>query len=39
MENLIVAYLLIFVVLVGYGWSLYQRTRETDQALRAREKK
>ncbi len=39
MENLIVAYLMIFVVLVGYGWSLYQRTRGTNQALRALDEK
>ena len=34
MINLIIAYALIFVVLVAYGWSLYRRAHQTDAAIR-----
>lgn len=38
MANLVVAYALIFVVLVGYGVSLYRRARQVDQSLRSPDK-
>ncbi len=39
MTNLIIAYALIAVVLIGYGISLYQRTRATERRIRALEEK
>ncbi len=39
MQNLIIAYVLIAIVLMGYGASLYQRTRAVDQSLHALEEK
>lgn len=38
MINLIIAYALIFLALVGYGISLYRRTRHVNAALRADKK-
>lgn len=37
MINLIVAYALIFIALVGYGVSLYRRTHQVNHALRAQD--
>ncbi len=39
MQNLIIAYVLIAIVLTGYGVSLYQRTRAVDRSIRALEDK
>jgi hypothetical protein len=39
MMNMIIAYALIFVVLVGYGMSLYRRARQVDESLRSLDKK
>ncbi len=39
MTNMIIAYSLIFVVLVGYGVSLYRRSRQVDESLRALDEK
>jgi len=39
MINLIVAYALIFIALVGYGVSLYRRTRQVDAAMRSQDEK
>ena len=39
MINLIIAYTLIFVVLVGYGVSLYRRARQVDASIRALDEK
>lgn len=38
MINLIIAYAVIFVVLVGYGVSLYRRARQVDESIRSFEK-
>jgi hypothetical protein len=35
MINMIIAYVLIGVVLIGYGASLYRRTRSVERSLRA----
>ena len=37
MINLIVAYVLIAVVLIGYGAFIYRRTRAVDSALRVQD--
>jgi len=37
MINLIVAYALIFIALVAYGISLYRRTRQVNDAMRAQD--
>ncbi len=37
MQSLIIAYALIAIVLIGYGVSLYQRTRTVDRGIRALE--
>jgi hypothetical protein len=37
--NLIIAYVLIAVVLIGYGATMYQRTRAVDKSIRALEEK
>ena len=37
MINLIIAYALIFIALVGYGVSLYRRTRQVNDARRAQD--
>ncbi len=34
MVNLIVAYLLIAIVLIGYGLTLWRRGREVEQSIR-----
>jgi hypothetical protein len=39
MVNLIIAYVLIFAVLVGYGISLRDRAGQVDKALRTLDKK
>ncbi len=39
MQNLIIAYVLIAIVLIGYGVSLYQRTRAVDRSIDALEEK
>ncbi len=39
MVNMIVAYVLIAVVLGGYGATLYRRTRGVEQRIRALEEK
>ena len=33
MTSLIIAYALIFIVLAGYSWTLYRRTRQVNDAL------
>lgn len=37
MINLILAYACIFIALVGYGFSLYRRTRRVNAAMRAQD--
>lgn len=37
MTNLIVAYVLIALVLIGYGATLYRRTRAVERSIRALE--
>ncbi len=39
MVNLVIAYSLIFVVLVGYGVSLYRRARQVDESLHSLDEK
>ncbi len=39
MQNLIIAYTLIAIVLIGYGVTLYRRTREVDHSIRLLEEK
>ncbi len=39
MTNLIIAYVLIAVVLVGYGATLYRRLRTVEHGIRQREEK
>ncbi len=39
MINLIIAYSLILIVLVGYGVSLYRRSHQVDESIRALDEK
>ena len=39
MTNLIIAYVLIAVVLAGYGATLYRRLRAVERGIRLREEK
>ncbi len=39
MTNMIIAYVAIAVVLIGYGATLYQRLRAVERGIRLREEK